>query len=279
MPKEDFFLPIQGGKAISKIDLGIQGDDTGENISEKNFAFNETTVMYWAWKNIKKMYPNLEYIGLAHYRRYFAMDDFYTACFDRRSDVVISKLPVMKSYDNIILSTLKTNDIILKRYSLDNILNDQYYIYHHSCDYHILKKIIKEMRIDYYDSFLRYFENNNEFIACNLFVAKYELFENYCQWLFPILFELEKRIDISNRTLHQKRAVSFLADRLFGLYMYRNKFKVAYKPVFFIQENNEYSIKEWRLLRLSRKQKLKKFIKKIIPYGIIELLSNRRKRR
>lgn len=27
------FLPIQVGRAISSVDLGIQGDDTGDNIS------------------------------------------------------------------------------------------------------------------------------------------------------------------------------------------------------------------------------------------------------
>ena len=30
------FLPIQVGRAISSVDLGIQGDDTGDNISWKN---------------------------------------------------------------------------------------------------------------------------------------------------------------------------------------------------------------------------------------------------
>lgn len=29
------FLPIQVGKALSNIDLGIQGDNTGDNISSK----------------------------------------------------------------------------------------------------------------------------------------------------------------------------------------------------------------------------------------------------
>ena len=29
---DDVYMPIQCGKAISKYDLGIQGDDTGDNI-------------------------------------------------------------------------------------------------------------------------------------------------------------------------------------------------------------------------------------------------------
>jgi hypothetical protein len=35
-PQSDIFLPIHCGKALSNIDLGIQGDDTGDNISAKN---------------------------------------------------------------------------------------------------------------------------------------------------------------------------------------------------------------------------------------------------
>ncbi|GHT81204.1 hypothetical protein FACS1894130_12890 [Spirochaetia bacterium] len=74
IPKGDIFLPIQAGKAISGFNLKMQGDDTGNNISSKNQAFSEFTAWYWAWKNIKILYPNIKYIGLSHYRRYFLMD-------------------------------------------------------------------------------------------------------------------------------------------------------------------------------------------------------------
>jgi hypothetical protein len=52
---DDIFMPVQGGKAISDIDLGIQGDDTGENISAKNPYYAELTILYWAWKNLKNV--------------------------------------------------------------------------------------------------------------------------------------------------------------------------------------------------------------------------------
>lgn len=71
--KQDFFhqgpgfLPIQVGKAISNVDLGIQGDDTGDNISASNPNFCELTAQYWYWKNGN----HTKYVGLNHYRRYF----------------------------------------------------------------------------------------------------------------------------------------------------------------------------------------------------------------
>ena len=32
----ELYMPLQVGKATSKVDLGFQGDDTGDNISAKN---------------------------------------------------------------------------------------------------------------------------------------------------------------------------------------------------------------------------------------------------
>ena len=66
MPEDDVYLPIHVGRE-GKADLGYVGDNTGDNISEKNANYCELTGLYWAWKNLK-----CDYIGLCHYRRYFA---------------------------------------------------------------------------------------------------------------------------------------------------------------------------------------------------------------
>ena len=63
MPSDDIYLPVHVGKK-GKTDLGYQGDDTGDNISDKNTNYCELTGLYWAWKNLKA-----DYKGLAHYRR------------------------------------------------------------------------------------------------------------------------------------------------------------------------------------------------------------------
>ena len=66
----DVYLPIHVGKALHKdIDLGIQGDDEGDNISNENSIYCEMTAWYWAWKNLKA-----DYVGLCHYRRYFTFE-------------------------------------------------------------------------------------------------------------------------------------------------------------------------------------------------------------
>lgn len=64
---DEQYFPIHVGKEISDKIINIQGDNTGDNISDKNKSFCELTGMYWAWKNL----PKSDYIGLCHYRRYF----------------------------------------------------------------------------------------------------------------------------------------------------------------------------------------------------------------
>lgn len=64
---EGVYVPIHVGRAISKYKAemaGMIGDDTCENISEKNPAYCEMTAHYWIWKNVK----DADYVGLARYK-------------------------------------------------------------------------------------------------------------------------------------------------------------------------------------------------------------------
>ena len=47
MPKDNIYLPLHVGRE-GKSDIGFQGDNTGENISEKNVNYCELTGLYWA---------------------------------------------------------------------------------------------------------------------------------------------------------------------------------------------------------------------------------------
>ena len=57
LPQNYIYLPIRVGKALSQENYGYQGDDTGDNISNKNPYFCELTALYWGWKNL-----NVDYI-------------------------------------------------------------------------------------------------------------------------------------------------------------------------------------------------------------------------
>jgi hypothetical protein len=231
-------MPIQAGKAVSGFDLGIVSDDTGDNISDKNATFSEFTAWYWAWKNIKTIYPDIEYIGLSHYRRYFIMDRPLL----KRPIIYLPKISVMENYGNLFIDTLESHDIILaKQTKLANNLSNlriHYSYFHNSFDYLTMKDIIHEISPEYDESFYDIFERNNRISLYCMFVAKYDLFNDYFNWLFPLLFEAERRIDVSHYTQYQKRVLAFLAERLLNVYVYHNNLKVAYRPIYFIDKEN-----------------------------------------
>jgi len=250
LPKESIFFPIQAGKAVSGFKLKMQGDDTGDNISNRNATFSEFTAWYWAWKNIKTIYRNIEYIGLAHYRRFFALDE----PFEKYTRINKYSIPQMEHYEDLIIQKLENNDIILvKQASFGCNLQKQYSHWHYAGDLSCLKNIMHDLYPEYDDTFLDFFENNNRISLYCLFIARYDFFDKYFEWLFPILFEVEKRIDVSEYDSFQKRVIAFLAERLLNIYVYHNKLKTVYEPMYYIED---------------RKSIIQKAVKLVIPNSI-----------
>ena len=99
VPEDPMYLPVQMGHAIHPA-IGYIGDDTGENISERNANFCELTGLYWAAHNIDS-----DYIGIVHYRRYFASRK--KSRFAPKKDRVISH--------EELCSILATTNVVLPR--------------------------------------------------------------------------------------------------------------------------------------------------------------------
>ena len=97
VPDDPMYLPVQMGHAIHPA-CGYIGDDTGENISERNANFCELTGLYWAAHNI-----DADYIGIVHYRRYFASRK--KSIFDAKKRRVISheELCAILATTNVVL--------------------------------------------------------------------------------------------------------------------------------------------------------------------------------
>jgi hypothetical protein len=266
LPQEDIFLPIQAGKVSSGFNLNMQDDTTGDNISNRNDIFGEFTAWYWAWKNIKIYYPDIEYIGLSHYRRYFSMNKTW----GKGRIIHLTNTPVMNNYENLFVNSLKKNDIILvKPEYFPYNLRIQYSTIHNNFDYLCIKEIVHEICPEYDESFLYIFEKNIKISLYCMFVVKYDLFDNYFKWLFPLLFEAERRIDTSKYSKYQKRVLAFLAERLLNVFVYHHKLRIDYRPIYFIHSPDD---KYKRLDEILRK--IKYVIKLFIPYGMIILLKN-----
>lgn len=224
MPEDKIYLPIHVGRAI-KADLGYLGDDTGENISDKNANYCELTGLYWAWKNLK-----CDYIGLCHYRRYFAHAV-------SSSDVEKKKLAILQQADYEKL--FRQYDVILpkqRNYFIETV-RSQYEHAHNKNDLEVAEKIIKELYPEYSKAFIKVMGRTKLHIF-NMFVMKKEKFDEYCQWLFTILFELEKRIDIRRYDEYEARVFGFLSERLFNVWLEKQQLKVIEINVIFLESIN-----------------------------------------
>ena len=62
-------------------------------------------------------------------------------------------------------------------------------------------------------------------IAIICVLCEKRMFDEYCEWLFNILFEVENRTDISNYDSYNKRLYGFLSERLINIWVMQTKFK------------------------------------------------------
>lgn len=232
MPKSDIYLPIQVGASLSD-DLGYQKDNEGINISEKNKNYCELTGLYWLWKNKINDY---DYIGLDHYRRYFASSNF-----GNKKDRIIDSKQLTKLLEN--------NDVLLPRqrnYFIETNYT-QYIHSHHKEDLDLTRQIIKDKYSDYLKSY-DYVMNLTKGHRFNMFVMKSDILNDYCTWLFDILFELEKRLDISNYDKNDARVFGFVSERLLDVYIKRNN--IAYKDIPYVyMEDINWIDKGWKFIK------------------------------
>lgn len=187
------------------------GDNTSDNISLKNPNYCELTAQYWAWKNC-----NANYVGFCHYRRLFDLNNSK-----------ISKL-------------LNEYDIILPRiFTLDCTVREQYNRDHIKEDLDKTLEIIASKYPDYMEDAENVL-NKKTIYFCNMFITNRELFNSYCEWLFDILFELEK-VTVISENKYQSRIFGFLSERLLNIFIEHVKriddIKICEVPVKFIEEN------------------------------------------
>lgn len=239
-PEINGYTPIQVG-AEGKEKIGYITDNTGENISSKNENYCELTGLYWIWKNHKES----SIVGISHYRRYFS-----------KSEIIKSEEYFLKQTE--IERILKRNDIILPKKEVykETAYNQYCNSSGFSSDLEKVKNIIKGIYPDYLDAYEEVM-NQNKMYQYNMLICKKELYDSFCEWLFNILFELEKDTDLSKYNDYQKRIYGFLAERLLNVWVKKNNLKVKEIKVV----NTEQNIKEIIRTKLRRTKNRCIFIK------------------
>ena len=225
IPQDDIYMPVHAGRNnITPEDTVLSsfiGDDTGENISSKNKNYCELTALYWAWKNL-----DYDYLGLAHYRRHFK-----GGSSKYKWTAILSKEKAE--------SLLKDYDVILpkKRDYFIESTYDQYVHAHNRQDLDKTLEIIKELYPEYipaWDSVMKSTRGHR----FNMFIMKKEILNSYLQWLFDILFKLEKVLDISGYSENDRRVFGFVSERLLDVWLITNNISYTELPVINMESQN-----------------------------------------
>ena len=197
--KYDWEIPIQVGTALTEERIAKVCDNMGENISHKNRECCELTALYWIWKN-----DCSKYAGLCHYRRHFKMDRNAVAKLAHSDIDVVLTIPILNFPD---VRTLYVADHIEK-------------------DWDVMLEAIEKLQPDYLET-AKALQSGCFYYGYNMFIAKKEILNRYCDWLFPILFYCEEKCG-RKEDKYQNRYLGFLAERLLS--------------IFFLHHQEEYKI-------------------------------------
>ena len=167
-----------GAKGKKTIQGYVRDDSEQDNISEINSSFCELTALYFIWKNIDARYK-----GLVHYRRYFG-----------RPHLQLNNNPWKKILSSSDLENyLGKADVILpkKRHYIIETNYSHYRNAHKEEALQVTRDAISFLFTDYLQSFDAVMGTRSAHMF-NMFIMRDELFDVYSEWLFTILFEVQK---------------------------------------------------------------------------------------
>lgn len=194
----DYYIPeyveaIHAGAALSEKNICVLRDDSGDNISKKNRNYCELTASYWIWKNTESRYK-----GICHYRRMFMLGEAEISnIFESDADVVLP-LPFLCNTD----------------------ISEQYERYISGEDMNILMNVLAEKFPEDY-IFGKKIIKGRLIYNYNMLIAKQEIFDEYCQWIFGILLEVEKTAD--HEQTRKDRYAGYLGEILTTIFFLKNK--------------------------------------------------------
>lgn len=204
------FLPLDNIREKFLIDE----EHAGDNIDDRNPWYCEITGLYYLWKN-----NHSDVKGLEHYRRYFG---------NTQTNQLLSQ--------NEIDEILKDHDIIVTR-GWDAEGPTLEWRFHRGwkegcldAEIKYLKFAMKFLHPEYYDEFNKFIQNTTHW-QFNMLIAKGELFDKYCAWLFEILDCVwTKKSEL------KKRGIGYLSEViLLSFFIHINNLKIYNTPLLFMK--------------------------------------------
>ena len=243
---DEIYQPVMAGNALLTGNNTISGDDTGENISDKNPYYSELTGIYWVWKNTSQ-----DVTGTCHYRRFFTAQPepiiyklkrllYFPARLYRKrlgliytgnTDLFVPRILNQQEINNLLIQYDAILPLARKlKYSVET----HYRRYHDIQDLYLLKSILTEKYPEYLQAFQSVM-TSKKLYANNMFILKDEHFQEFMGWWFDLLFEFERRIDLNKYTDYQKRILGFMAERLLNIWFMKKQLNCVELPVIYFK--------------------------------------------
>jgi hypothetical protein len=205
--KYSWEIPIQVGAALTDRRICAVRDNTGDHISHKNGQYCELTALYWLWKNDKS-----DYVGLGHYRRHLEVNERDLKRLAQSDIDVVLTIPIF-DYPSV---------------------GEVYRRDHVPEDWDVMLQAVKNLCPEYLSA-AEEMEAGRFYYAYNMFIMKREILDQYCTWLFPILFYCEEHCEKERRG-YQGRYIGFLAEHLMSLYFlhHEKEYKIVHARKHFI---------------------------------------------
>ena len=200
-------VPVQAGAALTEQRIAELTDDMGENISNRNRHYSEMTVAYWAWKN-----SSAAYIGMSHYRRLFTQPERIAEKL--RTTDVEAVLPLPTLYLHA--------------------LEKEYFLRYIPEVWPTMLAVLDEMHPEYSEAARQIFAGKY-FYGNNMWVLRRDVLDAFFSWMFPMLFEIERRIG-ELEDPYYNRYTGFCSELLTTLYFLDNRrgWKIAYAEKIFL---------------------------------------------
>lgn len=217
--KDEILTPIHAGRAkayergtsesLEWLLENAIGDDTGDNISEKNSSYNEMTSVYWAWKNYEAI-GNPDWIGFMHYRRHFLFCGGEKSCYENEG-IYPEYLDEIGYAPEKLRSMLENADFLTVKPQYRQSMYEHYRRNHRIEDLEKTVRILKQKYPEYSQAADTYLSGPKAYF-CNMFIFPKETFFRYAEWIFDILFAFEAETDLSEKRL-------FISEWLTGIFI------------------------------------------------------------
>lgn len=220
MPGDPMYLPLHVGAALHPdVCTDMTGDDTGDNISERNGYYSELTGLYWLWKNCHS-----DYKGLVHYRRHLGSAKLSNRLKNDRFDRIVGSDEVRE--------LLADHDIIVakrRNYYIETVYSHYGHTFH-AVQFDKCREVLNDLAPDYVPAWDSLMKSTGAHIF-NMFIMSQKRFDEYCAWMFPVLFELERRLDPAQYDAFHARYLGRVSERLLDPWLDTNSYSYAELPV------------------------------------------------